>query len=667
MARRLRQPHPESSSCLDRPQAGAPPISPRCSVACLPLFDGILLTLFALVPVLAALVRGSTWVFLPIGDEAYHFLNLMSVQESFLRGEGLWQRLLPLLVWTDPHAYPPIGYLVPALFGVLGGETSLSGLPAQQVPWMVLIVFSTYLLGRRLFEGTGQAGRRVGLMSAFLVALAPTLVGYLPAPLLDLAATATTLLALLVLAWNQDTRSPVATCAMGGAVAVAFLTKWTALVVLAPALVLVSGRLLGGRPRRELLAGLGVLVFMALGLTIPLLLLQLNRPVLDRALGWPLPGSIFIVLVSVAVVAGVARLLADRLGPGPTRNVVLAVTVAALLISPFLLWNQDAMMRRLDRHSDDRAAARFQLHGATTLPLPHVWGDPGRLTEFTLGGLALLWLAFRGPRGSLGLLVGPILATAMLSRDPALQDYRYTLPAVPLLILAVVGCLQAHRATRAASTALFLGLGLFNLALWLTGDVVPCQPGHQVQPGNLGTGPASLSGQVARLVDAVALHTGPDPEAVWTVVRSPLLLPGAEQSDSPQESPRNSPIRRTFHDSIQIVALLQGQALVVRGVLEEGEFRVTPADLSVIRILFLRRPETSLRRLHDQATADAARVRNGWVLVLSPPGLLQPQPRLPGVLGRPVRLPSVEGLEAHLYPFTADHPSRPQRAPVTGR
>ncbi len=652
---------------MDRPQAGAPPSPSRRAAALLPLPDGLFLGLLSLMLVLTALVRGPAWVYLPIGDEANHYLNLMSVQDSFLRGEDSWQRFRPLLAWTDPHAYPPVGYLVPGLLGALAGGVSLSGLPAQQVPWMVLIVFTTYFLGLRIFEGTGGAGRRVGLLAAFLVAFAPTLVGYLSASLLDLAATATTLLALLVLAWNQEARDPVATCATGAAVAVAFLTKWTALLVLAPALVAVCCRQLAPRPRREVLGGLGILAFLIMGLAIPVLLLQFQRPILDPNLEWPLPRSILIVLVNLVGVAGIARFLADRLGAGPTRNLVLAATLALLLVAPFLAWNQDAMARRLGRHTDDQAAARIQVHGQMTMPLPHLWGEPGNLAEFAVAALALLWLTFRGPRGSLALLVGPVLAIAILSRDPALPDYRYSLPAVPLLILAVVGWLQGQRTTRVASTVLFLGLALFSMGLWLTADVVPCQPGHQAQPGKLGTAPTSLGGQVARLVDAVARHTGPDPEAVWTVVRSPLLFPNAGQSDSPQEAPGSSPIRRTFHDSIQIVALARGHALVIRGVLEAGGLRDTPADVSVIRILALRRPGASLQRLHDLATADADRIRQGWVLVLSPPGSLQPELRLPGMLGSPHPLPAVEGLEARLYPFTARQSFSSIQAPTRPR
>lgn len=613
--------------------------------------------------VLAALLRGPEWVYLPIGDEANHYLNMMSVQESFLRGEDCWQRLCPLLAWTDTHAYPPVGYLVPGLLGAMAGGVSLSALPAQQVPWMVLIVFSTYFLGRRIFEGKDGVGRRVGLLSAFLVAFAPTLVGYLSAALLDLASTATTLLALLALAWYQDARDPLSGCAMGAAVAVAFLTKWTAILVLAPALVMVYCRQLGSRPRRE---GLGLLAFLVMGLVIPVLLLHFQRPILDQYLGWPLPRSILIVLVNLEGVAGIAWLLAVRSGAGPTRNLVLAAAIALLMVVPFLAWNQDALERRFSRHTDDKVTARAMIYGPTIMPLPYLWGEPGNLAEFAVAVLALLWLALRGPRGSLALLVGPLLAIALMSTDPALTlDYRYKLPAVPVLILAVVGWLQGQRLTRATSTILFLGLALYSMGLWLSGDVVPCQPTHQVRPGDLGSSPSSLGGQVARLVDAVARHTGPDPEAVWTVIRSPLLFPYTGHSDSSPGTSGNVPIRRTFHDSIQIVALTRGHALVIRGVLETGGLRDTPADLSVTRILALRRPDVSLQHLHHLATNGADRIRQSWVLVLSPPGPLQPDLQLPGTLGRPHPLPAVEGLEARLYPFTAQHPFRPNPAQTT--
>jgi len=626
----------------------------------LPLVDGVLLVVIALMLVLTAWLRGPSWVYLPIGDEANHFLNLMSAQESLLGGEGPWARFRPLVAWTDPHAYPPVGYVLPALLGALAGGLPQSGLPVQQVGWMVLVVLGTYVLGRQVFGTLGGGGRHVGVLAALLVAFAPTLVGYLSAPLLDLAATATTLVALTTLAWNLEPRGAVAACAMGGAVAVAFLTKWTAILVLAPALMAVALANLRGRPRSEVLAGFGLVAFVVLGIAVPFLLLQGQRPILDPMLEWPLPRSIAIVLVNLVGVGWIARLLADRLGACPTRSLVLGALVAALLVAPFLLWNQDAMARRLARHSDDQAAARIQVHGQMTRPLPHLWGEPGNLLEFSLGSLALLGLAFRGPRGSLALLVGPILMVAVLSRDPALPDYRYSLPAVPLLVLALVGWLQGMRVTRVASTTLLLALGLFHMARWLSGSFVPCQPGHHVEPGNLGTGPASLHGQVARLADAVARQTGPDPEAVWTVVRAPLLYPNAGQSDSPQEAPGRSPVRRTFHDSIQISALARGHALVVRGVLEEGATRVTPADLSVIRILSLRRSRASLERLHDLATADAERIRQGWFLVLGPPGQPRFEPPLPGTLGPVTPLPSVEGLEARLYPFTAHRPLHPQ-------
>ena len=603
------------------------------------LVDGLLLALLAVLVCLPVKAFVHRWLAIPAADGATHALNVMTFQAQLLRGDGLMERLLPLLAWTDPRAYPPMTYAVPGGLGALAGGLDLAGLASLQALWVLVAMGAVYVLGRRVFASPPGGpdpgrGRRVGLLAAFLVASIQPMVVYLPDFIIDLPGTAMILVALATLAGSRDMDRTGPALAAGAGLAGALLTKWTTLVYLAPALAWVGYRVVRARTGRErglMLLHLGLLAG-ALGAAWWLAgVFPANQ---DPMQSWvPFPT---ILTWTAGLGAGAAVLFAAawfRVPPGPARNLVLAVLVTSTLVAPYLVWNRHSLGRRVELHEtvelrDPWAGGQGHLR----VPLGHT-RNLGELAPLVVGA-AFIWLLVCGPRGSFFLVGAPVLSGALGHLALNLIDFRYYLPMIPLEILAVVGWLQGDRLTRAVSLAAFLALGSWNLALWSTGLTRAIAPGHEPTRVRLGAGPEALNGRLRRLADAAVLEVGTGPRLLWTWSRTPQFSP----------------------EALQIASLDRGHGLVIRG-FGTGPAGTQPqtATLAAYRFLLLLEPGQSRASLRELANQAIERLPEAWALVVGPSDLARQLPNLPGRLEPPRPLPApAAGLEAWLYRF---HPT----------
>ncbi len=597
--------------------------------------DILILTATLMLLVLPASAWVQRCLALPTGDGAYHLLNTLTLQEQLLRSQGPGAALQAILVWSDPQAYPPLGYLVPAALGALVGGLDQAGLASLQILWVALTCVAVYVLARLLFGGTaarpqsGQ-GRRVALLAAFLVAFEPVMVAYTPDFLLEVPTTAMLLVALAALACSADMERTGPACVAGAAVGALLLTKWTALFYLPPALLYVFARVVRALPRQERTRTLQFLGGLALVLGVAAIL-ALEFPAARRpVVAWLDLRPVLALLAGLGTGLGALAWYATRrLAPGPGRNLVLAALVASYLASPFYLCHAREGLRNFDQQVA-RVTPMALEYSEDPARQPSMLGETIGFPATLLVAAALVWLAAAGPRGGFALVGAPllaVLAVRMVATNVlwAQIDFRYILPGLPLEILSVVGWLQSSRLTRAVSAGLLLSLGLWNAEVWLGGRSLPSLPGHHGQARE--AHPDTL----APLVDALAQATGPGSHAVWVV----------------------APRQDRFQYAVQTISLLRGHPLVLRACRTDPRDPPSqPAWTPVTRLVTMLDPRCTSKQLEAMSMGEIDAVTRTWVLKIGPAGWQAPTPLVPGRPGPPQRLPAPSGLEVRLQQFS---------------
>ncbi len=562
------------------------------------------------------------WLLLPHGDGAYHLLNILALQEQFLRGGGPGI----LLLWTDPQSYPPLPHAVPALLGALLGGLDYAGMAHLQFLWVGVLTLATYVLALHVFgAGPARSGRRVGLVAALLVTFAPTTLAYVPEFLQELPVAAMLMVALASLAWARDLDRTGPAWVAGMAVAGLLLTKASGLLYLAPALLCLTVRVLRARPPRERLRALALLALLALGLAGAAgLALRFPLPRVE-ALGWLRPGPFGFMLAGLGAGCLTLHLVARALlDPGPARNLVLSALVAAFLTAPFYLAHVGDFAQYLRDHEATTTTPGDLDYVESFLPQPLILGEAVGIPVALLVAASLVWSAAAGPRNSLGLVGLPLLGGLAARQFLRLVDYRYVLPGLPLEILTTTGWLLTARPTRAPATALLVALGLWNAAVWTTGGPEPRLPGH------VGEARQAWPQDMPELARSLARELGPGPHAMWT------LCPW-------QANPSHA---------LQVTALLEGLPLVVRqGPGDPRQTHARGAWVSVTRTVSLLEPRLSRPQLQALSAGSPEVTSPAWLLVLGPTGWAPSLPEAPAGLGPARELPAPAGMQAWLYPW----------------
>ncbi len=352
------------------------------------------------------------------------------------------QPLDALLGALAPHPYPPLVYWASAPLLFFSQRTGLAPadvMAASQLLFLGLLFCATYQLGKEL--GEGNRGRQIGLGAVLLLSLYPIVYGLSRFYLLDLAQMALTALALWLLLRVHRFERLGPSLALGAALALGMLTKWTFAAVLAAPLLLVIADALWPRPgttqerwRRRARNVLSTLLFGLL-LVLPWYALHLAD----------LTGFL------------------QRWSNGP--------------VSETITW--------ADRWTGDgRSAAatrsRAELLSRWWRKSPWVYYTRGFILEQVTLPLALLCLAalvrLRGSlrRWPVQLVLLSIIAPCLIFASISIKDIRYTSPVLPAVaLLSALGWSTVERWMGRVLLTLLVGLALLLFVQTSTGLLRP--------------------------------------------------------------------------------------------------------------------------------------------------------------------------------------------------
>jgi 4-amino-4-deoxy-L-arabinose transferase-like glycosyltransferase len=156
----------------------------------------------------------------PHWDMAHHLYNSLIYLDGF-SASNLWR-----FVTADEY-YPPFVYWVTDVFYAVLGNEAIWVAILSNVVWIGLLVFSTYGVGKRLWNA------RVGWLSAVFVVSAPLIVDAGKDYMLDLPLTSIAALALYLLIRADGFASRRYSLLLGAACGCGLLVKWSFPLVVA--------------------------------------------------------------------------------------------------------------------------------------------------------------------------------------------------------------------------------------------------------------------------------------------------------------------------------------------------------------------------------------------------------------------------------------------------
>jgi 4-amino-4-deoxy-L-arabinose transferase-like glycosyltransferase len=175
----------------------------------------------------------------PHWDMAHHLYNSLIYLDGF-SVSNLWR------YFTADEYYPPFVYWVTDVFYALLGNQAIWVAILSNVVWIGLLVFSTYGVGKRLWNS------RVGWLSAVFVVSAPLIVDAGKDYMLDLPLTSIAALALYLLIRADGFASRRHSLLLGATCGCGLLVKWSfPLVVALPVVHATAIALHDARARRR--------------------------------------------------------------------------------------------------------------------------------------------------------------------------------------------------------------------------------------------------------------------------------------------------------------------------------------------------------------------------------------------------------------------------------
>lgn len=430
----------------------------------------------------------------PSYDCAYHLNFTLQLHRIWTEpGHQVLQETLDL----SPY-YPPLPYLVTALFYRLAG-TSMEVAYLSLLPWLFVLIFSTYVSGRILF------GKNAGLVAAFIVSCYPITFGMTRSYYPDIAVLAMTSLTFACFLKSRVLTSWRWTLAFGLAAGLAQMTKWTAVFFwlgaavafaipqfLLPFRVQEGAREQDHRFLNRLLAGY-LIAFVFFAFALDLLLDVMNR------LGRDYIPKLFLatLLFHGGLIAGALLLpLADRLRAKLSTvprerlllgrrlfNLVVALLLAAAVSLPWYLRHLSFLVQSTALVATDVAAQRgIPPIGSLPSLLAYLFfleSHQLHLIFFLLFVIALLFSS--GKRRHIqfalvfGFAVGYLAMTCVRLKDP-----RYSMPFLYLVALATAGGLMSfrNRIVRQGLVGLAVFVGPLQLLLITFG--LGLSPGNQI-------------------------------------------------------------------------------------------------------------------------------------------------------------------------------------------
>lgn len=162
----------------------------------------------------------------PHWDMARHLYNSLQYWQNMVNGR------IPRVLLSYEY-YPPLLYWLTIPFYFIFGRSVLVAVTANDVVFLPILIFSTYLLGRQLWN------RQTGLLAAVLTAAAPMIVTQFKEYQLDAAVTAMTTLSFWLLLKTDTFADRRWSVWLGLVAGLGLLTKWSlAIVIIGPALII---------------------------------------------------------------------------------------------------------------------------------------------------------------------------------------------------------------------------------------------------------------------------------------------------------------------------------------------------------------------------------------------------------------------------------------------
>jgi len=271
----------------------------------------------------------------PVGDESAHLVRLFELNEHLLRADGLIEKLAQVLIASD--AYPNTLYA----FTILSSSDALS---IDHARFSVLILTALHAalgvtLGARLW------GRPAALAYTAMVCCSPILLAYQQTYLIDVALVSWVGCAVLFAEASDGFRNRGMSAFFVIAATITVLTKWTALIWLAPSTTWVCWKAISDAPANPGLTLRRITAMLILPIVGCALILWVST--FDWVQAWQ-PNSamawvpLFVMLVGAIVLTRVAS---SR--HAPMTRAALAMVAILLLAGPWFTFRMPFLLDRM--------------------------------------------------------------------------------------------------------------------------------------------------------------------------------------------------------------------------------------------------------------------------------------------------------------------------------
>ncbi len=586
------------------------------------------------------------YMFPPTGDPANHLLNILAVREHLCSSIPFADKLAPVLLWMDAHAYPPIGYIFTGAASAVFDTLSIASIASLQAFWIIITGLATYSLCRTLFDTKDQPklGSIIALCVLPAVIFQPAFTAHIITFHIDLPSAATVMLFLAASARAMEMKSlPLATVS-GTALGIALLVKWTSAIYMAPAvLFLIRNSLYKCRLRQIVRFVLAVMLPFILLLSVWIYIKANHIPTISHETGWPFTRIAWIIFgldIAIGIICFVLLMLIQE---RKTRNLAMVLIAAIIIAAPFYLFNFDQLRGRAEHHASDDLGTHYYVKNPHESFFYHNFVSPTNafVWAFILPGS--IWLLWKGPKGSFMLIAAPLIfATIINSYVLGLRSCRFYLTGFPLQIITAAAWLMSYKWPKypAITAVLFLGLGF--MLEWAA--LAPPRGEYEgLSLSDLGTGPASFIASLEQIAGKTNKIIANKTSSLWFVDGT----------------------KKTTYITLQAAAFVSGNDLCVRSWRSDREAykslpitRITKYELfhspgqgqgtvghAGRRILLAHNPEWERHDLENICEADLRSQTNAWILIIGNPSLKE----IKQYLSKPITVGHLGEQPARLY------------------
>lgn len=239
-------------------------------------------------------------------------------------------------LWSWPCNYPPLVYGVTSALGAASIPSAVASLSL----YLAILAAGAFMIGE------SASGPLLGGAAALLAVMDPSILNLQECYYLDMPVTAMVVLCLALLIRTRRFSVPAWSRALGVALGLGFLTKFTLVWFLTVPVAIDTYFGLRAAARREWVLFL-VLFSLFGGIFWALCQLSLSWQAYIPDSGTIAPTGSTLLVVSNCLLCGLGLLLTSRLlAPGPPRNALDCTFLAAFVAGPWIIVNQCILQQR---------------------------------------------------------------------------------------------------------------------------------------------------------------------------------------------------------------------------------------------------------------------------------------------------------------------------------